>query len=275
MTLDNLIIHPSSSLQLQSLLKNQPHAVLLTGGAGVGLCTIAESISTHMNNAVAAIQVTAPDDKGTISIDSIRELYVQTRSKSKGMKIFLIDDADAMGGAAQNAFLKLLEEPNKNIVFILTSHQPGKILPTIHSRVQHIEILPVDRASSLNLVSDAGISDPILQSQLMFIGQGKPAELLRLASDEEYRKQKLQLAGKAKDLLSGDRYRQLALIASISNAPRAEIQQIIDLTIRMLRAQLAKRQDDTILERINSYLLASEKIAMNGHVRSQLIRTVK
>src|SRR5690606_41517756 len=63
----------------------------------------------------------------------IRRLYDLARTKGS-KKYIIIDYAETMAKPAQNAFLKLLEEPNDQIHFILLSHQPQSLLPTIMSR---------------------------------------------------------------------------------------------------------------------------------------------
>lgn len=275
MTLDELLIHPFTLNQLRSLSVNPPHALLLSGPTGIGLATIAKSYAHVINDAPGAVHVIRPDDKGTISIDVIRQLYVQTRSKTNDLKIIIIDDADSMGREAQNALLKLLEEPNSSIIFILTSHNVNHLLPTIHSRTQLIEVKKINRQSSLAVLVQNGINDAATQAQLLFLGSGLPAELTRLSTDDTYRASMLQLAGKAKLFLSGSRYDQLVLVSSLSSLPREEVRQIISLTINMLKSQLVKSQDDTIIGRINAFLEAQEKIENNGHIRSQLLRTIK
>lgn len=71
---------------------------------------------------------------------SIRdEAYI--RPNEGGRKVFLIRHADRMNPAAQNALLKVLEEPPRDVFFVLTAMQPGVILQTIRSRctIYHLE----------------------------------------------------------------------------------------------------------------------------------------
>lgn len=75
-----------------------------------------------------------------ISIDQIRGLndLVYLSGHQEGYKIVLIYPAEAMNTAAANALLKKLEEPPERTLFILVSHQPQRLLPTIRSRCQQI-----------------------------------------------------------------------------------------------------------------------------------------
>jgi DNA polymerase III delta prime subunit len=120
----NLILHDTTIRLIEQLKKQTPHALLLHSDQHVGLKSIALEI------AGATAQLVAPDegDTATIKVDTIRRLYEQTKGKTTKRQYFIIDDAEIMTNSAQSAFLKLLEEPTDNIVFILTSHQPEQLL---------------------------------------------------------------------------------------------------------------------------------------------------
>ena len=61
------------------------------------------------------------------------------RKQQKSIKIFIVDKADTMTIAAQNALLKTLEEPPAHIVFILATTDPQKVPATILSRCQRFD----------------------------------------------------------------------------------------------------------------------------------------
>jgi DNA polymerase-3 subunit delta' len=63
------------------------------------------------------------------------------------MRVFLIDEATALQGAAANALLKTLEEPPNRTMFVLGSAAPEQLLPTIRSRCQRVHFAP--RAAEL------------------------------------------------------------------------------------------------------------------------------
>jgi DNA polymerase-3 subunit delta' len=96
-------------------------------------------------------------------------------------KVFVIGDAERMvaqegSDQAANAFLKLLEEPPANTVIILTSSEPGALLPTIRSRVVAVRVAPL----SLEDVR-AFLADPTVASRLDLADQDT-SELLDLAA---------------------------------------------------------------------------------------------
>lgn len=97
-------------------------------------------------------------------------------------KVFVIGDAERMvaqegSDQAANAFLKLLEEPPANTMIILTSSEPGALLPTIRSRVVAVRVAPL----SLEDVR-AFLADPTVASRLDLGRQDDLGELLDLAA---------------------------------------------------------------------------------------------
>ena len=81
-------------------------------------------------------------------------------------KVFVIGDAERMvpqegSDAAANAFLKLLEEPPADTTLVLTSSEPGALLPTIRSRVIGVRVAPISDSAVGEFVAD-----PVVQGQL-------------------------------------------------------------------------------------------------------------
>ncbi len=66
--------------------------------------------------------------------------FFATKSLNNEIRIYLIKDCDKMNASASNSLLKFLEEPNENVIAILTTYNVEKVLPTIISRCQTIRI---------------------------------------------------------------------------------------------------------------------------------------
>ena len=91
----------------------------------------------------------APDpDAGNIKIEAVRELIdrVGYRPFEGRWRVVIIDDADTLVDAAQNALLKTLEEPPSSSVFVLVTAHPGVLLPTVRSRCPQIRFAPLSAA---------------------------------------------------------------------------------------------------------------------------------
>ena len=63
-------------------------------------------------------------------------------------KVFVVEQAELMKPAAQNALLKTLEEPAGRTLIILLTDQPDALLPTIRSRCQSVRFAPLDEQTS-------------------------------------------------------------------------------------------------------------------------------
>lgn len=98
--------------------------------------------------------------KDELKVDQIRQVvqFLQKTSSEGGWRIVLIDNAEIMNNAAQNALLKVLEEPPEKTVLILVTSSPSSLLPTIKSRC---------RLLSFKALNDDDISQLIARSNIL------------------------------------------------------------------------------------------------------------
>jgi DNA polymerase-3 subunit delta' len=84
-----------------------------------------------------------------LSVDEIRRLagFFGMTSGAGGWRVAIVDTADDMNDNAANALLKMLEEPPGRAMLLLLSNTPGRLLPTIRSRCQRLDLRPLDDAS--------------------------------------------------------------------------------------------------------------------------------
>ncbi|MCW8915553.1 MAG: DNA polymerase III subunit delta' [Magnetovibrio sp.] len=84
--------------------------------------------------------------KSVIDVDSVREVgsFLRLTPAEGGYRVVVIDSADEMNANSANAVLKVLEEPPKNALLILVSHNPGRLLPTIRSRCRKLALRPLE-----------------------------------------------------------------------------------------------------------------------------------
>ncbi len=270
---EQLIVHDSFRPVLTSLKNNPPQGILLHGIEGVGLLTIARSIAGK-----TAI-VLQPQTKkgevdltgGTITIERIRGLYEQTRSGS--VSFVIVDNAELLSAGAQNAFLKLLEEPGKNLHFILTSHHPERLLATIRSRVIGYHVPPISDAQSRAILSKANLTnEQVLQA--MFLAQGRPASLLRICEDHDSLRQLGGVMADAKRFLNDtSRYERVGT-AFRYGASRASALELTDAALRIMQHTLYQKMNKGSGATAQRLLTLHEALSRNANPRLQLIQFV-
>lgn len=102
-----------------------------------GKCTICSRIARGTHPDVMTIE---PGDTGSIKIEQVRAAIDRAvyRPFEGRRRVTIIDPADALDTAPQNALLKTLEEPLPASVFILVTSRPDTLLPTVRSRCAHL-----------------------------------------------------------------------------------------------------------------------------------------
>jgi replication-associated recombination protein RarA len=270
-----LVIHPTSEKLLAKLQNNLPQSLLISGQKGIGLRAIAE----HLGGKAITAELQPRDAKGnldengTIAVERIRQLYEQTRAKRTSRQIVVIDDADRMSHGAQSAFLKLLEEPGLHTTFILTSHSPNVLLPTIRSRVQHNALRPVTTEQTKALIRQLEVTDTTKQTQLLYLADGLPAEIQRLVADETTFAVRAAVIGDARQLLQGTPYQKSLVVQKYKN-DRSGALLLIDSAIAILRHTLSAKPQQVLVAQLERLIEIREHIASNFSVSLQLMQFV-
>lgn len=93
---------------------------------------------------------------GDILVDEARKIgsFLHLTSSETPYRLVIIDSIDDMNSNAANSILKLLEEPPANAMFILISHAPGRLLPTIRSRCRQIRMRELPPTTALNVLQN-------------------------------------------------------------------------------------------------------------------------
>lgn len=186
----------------------------------------------------------------SIRVDQVRELdhFLGVKPTYSDRRVVVIDTADDLERpGASNALLKNLEEPPAGTVFLLISHAPGRLLPTIRSRCRMLRFEPLDDAEMRTALGDAGVASGEID-ELIRVGQGSPSRALAMAG--------LDIAGLDRalaEMAQGDP----------SNAVRAEL-------ARALSLKAAQERYEAFLERAPSFIAAAARTRSGEALRTAL-----
>ena len=206
------MIHPWNEPILDALarrLERLPHALLIHGPRGVGKLGLAERISqlllcegrkrpcdtcdachwfrggNHPDFRRVEPEVLwaeKPEKPSLIiKVEQVRELadFLYIGSHRGRLRVALVHPAEEMNENAANALLKGLEEPPPSAIFILVSHRPAQLLPTIRSRCIAVPVPLPPRNISLDWLAREGVQEP--QRWLAYAG-GAPLRATQYAA---------------------------------------------------------------------------------------------
>lgn len=211
--------HRSEFERLTAGKTQLPHALLLRGRRGIGKFVFARALAQALlceapgasgdacgkcsacvwfesgsHPDYRQIQPASDDDakegeegakKATaISVDQIRALadLLNISSHRGGPKVVVIHPAETLNVNAANALLKSLEEPSPRTYFMLVTHRPHQLLPTIKSRCQQLALRGPDPATAVAWLAAQGVREP----ELALAHTGDAPLLAVELSDTEY-----------------------------------------------------------------------------------------
>ncbi len=213
----SLFEHKDIFNQLYKLYKNDnlPNKILLSGEKGIGKSTLAyhlinfvlseneeqpydceNNIINSDNKSYKLIQnksnpnfhiIDVLEDKKNIDINQIRELITTLNKSSfnKKKRFVLIDNIEFLNLNSINALLKILEEPNENIIFILINNNK-RVLPTLKSRCLNFKIF-LTKDQSIRIVNQLLHNDinTIINDKLLdyYSTPGKIFKLIKLSNE--------------------------------------------------------------------------------------------
>ncbi|WP_132255237.1 DNA polymerase III subunit delta' [Methylobacterium segetis] len=257
------------------------HAWLIGGAQGIGKATLAYRVARHLlanpgpgaapasldvdpahpvarkvaalshPNLVALRRHRQPGSKALptkIGVDAARkalDLFGSTAGNA-GYRICIVDSAEDLNANSANALLKMVEEPPPRSLFLIVSHAPGRLLPTIRSRCRALALRPLSEAQVTEVVSGFPgpfrAPDPGALARAAALAEGSVARAVQMLDPAT-----AGLVAEVEALLAGierpDWRRILALAETLAGREaEALFEASLDTVFRFVSAELDRRR---------------------------------
>jgi len=277
-----------------------PHAWLIGGAQGIGKATLAYRMArfvlAHRDPAGAQVmaaktlQVNASDpvarhiaagahgglltlertlnDKGVmrtvITVDETRETisFFGSTAAIDGWRVCIVDTVDELNPNAANALLKVLEEPPRRSLFLLVTHAPARVLPTIQSRCRKLPLRPLAVADVIAAAAEAADipSGDALLREAAEAAEGSVARALTLLGGDALKLH--QRTAALLDTLPQVDPRELhALGDALGGSDRAALGAFVDSVDRWITERLRADDPNANLPRLARLAEVWEKIS--------------
>lgn len=212
-----------------------PHALLLVGPGQVGKTTLALDLAAGLLCTAAApadrpcracaacrkvdhrnhpdLHRLAPEGAGgQVRLGQVQQLQAELAllPMEGRYRVAIIEAAHRLNQDAQNALLKLLEEPPQRVVIVLAAEDESLLLPTVRSRCARLRLQPLSPGALAGLLAERELADAPRSAALGRLSGGRPGLAIALAGDDEAKRAHERLVRTLLDLTRADRRERLA-----------------------------------------------------------------
>ena len=259
MMFESVIGHENVKQRLENSIANNKisHAYIFAGKRGVGKKTVANAFADILTKGSIADVITVTNEyygidskSDIVSVDTIRaasaDMYMKPYLADK--RVFIIPDAEKMNAQAQNALLKIFEEPPSYCVIILITQNDNMLLQTIRSRAITVRFGALDDG----MVKDYAQKNGIVASDVMIrLAFGSIGIVKELSENEELDTLIGEFVGLFRQIGRGTAQCTYSLIDYFQREKKnSEV--LFDIMLIMLRDTMLGVGSDLVIEGLNN-----------------------
>lgn len=256
---ESVIGHENVKQRLENSIASNKisHAYIFAGKRGVGKKTVANIFADILTNGSVADVITVTNEyygidskSDIVSVDTIRaasaDMYMKPYLADK--RVFIIPDAEKMNAQAQNALLKIFEEPPSYCVIILITQNDNMLLQTIRSRAITVRFGALDDG----MVKDYAQKNGIVASDVMIrLAFGSIGIVKELSENEELDTLIGEFVGLFRQIGRGTAQCTYSLIDYFQREKKnSEV--LFDIMLIMLRDTMLGVGSDLVIEGLNN-----------------------
>jgi len=183
-----------------------------------------------------------PGRTASLGIDTIRRLRasISLLPLESPKRVMIIEDAETLPVPAQQALLKVLEEPPPSVIFLLLADELESLLETVRSRCEGVQLRPVSKATIESVLTGTGVG-AAQASEIAALSHGLPAWALSAATDAKTLQARRDEREAARAWLSSSPYDRLVAAYKLGgqySKRRGEIARNIQSVISVLREEM-------------------------------------
>lgn len=225
-----VLLSSSSKKSIDDFINQKGQCLSLIAPNGFGKFTIAKFIAskflnTDQLNDNPNLLVIKPDEKGNILIDEIRQInsFIKLKATSalETPRVIIIKNAEVLTKECQNLLLKPLEEPPRDVLFILCACSVQSLLPTIQSRIKILNLIPPTSKEIKQFFKDD--FEEVKLSKSILISQGKLGMLWSLLSNQEH--PLLEQIDSVKQFIKLNKFQKTSMI---NNLAKSDVTSFLD-----------------------------------------------
>lgn len=221
------IFHGADGIGKTTLALEFAKAIVCEHHTGCGVCSACKQFFSTQDIHIV-------EGERSISVNQIRELtaeiYLQPFHFSK--KIYLIKDAEKMTTGAQNALLKVFEEPPKYAIILLVTNSLSGLLPTILSRGVQIRCPELTSKELKEYFLKNSL--PVPNDEVLRLSNGSVTEALELAGSQEYNQMRTVILRDAGHLFKNRTHKDVICLYQDFITYEKEVSRVTDILLSLV-----------------------------------------